>query len=152
MDCDVLVKDDIFKLIQIATSDKSKAVWCVKHDYTPKTKKKFLNQQQTSYQKKNWSSVMVFNNELCTKLEPHYVNEIATGLDLHQFKWLDSDNKIGELPGGFNWLVGEYPKNHNASVLHYTLGTPCFDKYKDCDHSQEWHETLEQVNHCAQKI
>jgi hypothetical protein len=61
----------------------------------------------------------------------------ATGLDLHRFRWLH-DKEIGSIPLEFNWLVGEYEPNPNAKILHYTLGGPYFDDYKNCDHAKEW--------------
>jgi lipopolysaccharide biosynthesis glycosyltransferase len=85
MDCDMLVLDDIVNLWHLR--DDRYAVMVVKHDYTPKESTKFLGQPQTKYVKKNWSSVMLFNNAKCQALSPDYVNT-ATGLELHQFKWL----------------------------------------------------------------
>ena len=85
MDCDMLVLEDIAKLW--ALRDEKYAVMCVKHDHVPKEKTKFLGAQQTKYEKKNWSSVMLFNCAKCTALTPGYVNS-ASGLDLHRFNWL----------------------------------------------------------------
>lgn len=48
---------------------------------------------------------MLFNNARCRALTPDYVNT-ATGLDLHQFKWLANDELIGALPDRWNYLVG----------------------------------------------
>jgi hypothetical protein len=31
--------------------------------------------------------------------------------------------------------------------VHYTLGVPGMEHYKDCDHSAEWHLTKQAVNH-----
>jgi hypothetical protein len=42
------------------------------------------------------------------------------------------------LPLEWNWLVGEYEPNPNAKVLHYTLGTPCFPGYAECDQADLW--------------
>lgn len=42
---------------------------------------------------------------------------------------------IGALPLEWNWLVGEYEPNPDAKILHYTLGTPCFPDYANCDHA-----------------
>ncbi len=151
MDCDVVCMADIYELLKLAQSNQKKAIWCVKHDYTPKTERKFLNQHQSVYQKKNWSSVMVFRNSLCTRLTPSYVN-IASGLDLHQFRWLEDDNLIGELPKEWNWLIGEYEKNDNAKLYHYTLGTPCFPDYKECNHSKIWwDEYLDMISYSKDK-
>ena len=79
-----------------ALRDDRYAVMCVKHDHNPTEDVKFLGEKQTRYQKKNWSSVMLFNCAQCKALTPDYVNT-ASGLELHQFKWLTSDEEIGAL-------------------------------------------------------
>lgn len=135
MDCDMLMVDDIASLW--ALRDDDYAVMVVKHDHQPTEATKFLNQPQTSYDKKNWSSVMMFNGPKCTALTPDYVNT-ATGLELHQFKWLDSDDKIGGLPRRWNYLVDYYPHSDDVSLLHYTTGGPYFDDYVSCDYAEEW--------------
>src|SRR3990167_3020166 len=63
MDCDMLVLDDIAQLWDLR--DDRFAVQCVKHEHVPPEQKKFLGQAQTRYEKKNWSSVMLFNNPRC---------------------------------------------------------------------------------------
>ena len=95
MDCDMLVLDDIANLWEL--KDDKFDVMCVKHNHAPKETKKFLDQPQTQYEKKNWSSVMLFNSQKCTVLTPKYVNE-ETGLNLHRFNWVGDDTLIGDLP------------------------------------------------------
>jgi hypothetical protein len=95
------------------------------HDYTPKNKVKFLGHEQTVYPRKNWSSFMVFNNNMCRNLTPGYVN-MAPALNLHRFVW--ADENIGSLPLEWNWL-DEYPANPDARILHYTNGGPWFDPW-----------------------
>lgn len=137
LDCDMLCQADIGELFLYGLAYPDKAVQVVQHDYVPRSARKFLDQPQTPYRRKNWSSVMLFNNALCKQLTPSYVNA-ATGLNLHQFAWV-KDEQIGGLPIGWNWLVGEYEPNDKAKLLHYTLGTPCFPDYADCDHADLWH-------------
>lgn len=36
MDCDMLCQGDVYELVKIAKKDELRAVWCVKHDYTPR--------------------------------------------------------------------------------------------------------------------
>ena len=115
MDCDMLVLDDIAKLW--ALRDERYAVMCVQHDHQPNETVKFLNQPQTAYGKKNWSSVMLFNNARCKALTPDYVNT-ASGLELHQFKWLESESLIGEIPHGWNHLVGYDAYDPDAPNVH----------------------------------
>lgn len=135
MDCDMVVTEDIVKLWELR--DEQYAVMCVKHDHNPDEDVKFLDAVQTKYQKKNWSSVMLFNNKLCKALTPEYVNT-ATGLQLHQFKWLEDDNLIGEIPIGWNHLVGYNAPNPDASLIHFTEGGPYFHEYTDCEHAGTW--------------
>ncbi len=138
MDCDMLCRADIMQLLAYPLAYPDKAVFVAKHDYVPQTGRKFFNQVQTPYARKNWSSLMVFNNHLCKPLTLNYVNH-TQGLALHQFQWLE-DAQIGELPLGWNWLVGEYPPNEEAKMLHYTLGTPCIEEYKNCEQADLWHD------------
>ena len=150
MDCDMLCRTDIAELAALCDQSADKAVLVCKHDYVPKTKRKFLGQVQTKYARKNWSSLMLFNNERCRALTPQYVNN-ATGLDLHRFKWTD-DASIGELPLEWNWLVGEYDASPAAKIVHYTLGGPWFDEYRTCDYADEWLEENRRANSAANPV
>lgn len=136
MDCDMLCQADIWELALEAVSQRDKSVLVCQHDYTPKTATKMQGQVQTAYRRKNWSSLMVFNNARCQMLTRDYVNH-ATGADLHQFAWL-KDEQIGTLPLTWNWLSGEYDENPSAEMIHYTLGGPWFPGYEACDHADLW--------------
>jgi hypothetical protein len=135
MDCDMLVRTDIARLW--ALRDARYAVQVVQHHHVPAETIKFLDQPQTRYEKKNWSSVMLFNNARCRALTPEYVDS-ASGLELHQFKWLGDDTLIGALPAQWNHLVGHDPYDANAAIVHYTTGGPYFPEYRDCDYADEW--------------
>ncbi len=143
MDCDMLCRGDIAEVFRYASN--LHAVSVVKHDYTLRPEDKFLGQPQTIYAKKNWSSVMFFNNSLCRSLTPAYVNS-ASGLELHQFHWVQ-DGEVGEISKDWNHLVGEYAPNPDARLVHYTLGTPCFAKYANCEYAQEWRDELTDLLH-----
>jgi hypothetical protein len=135
MDCDMLMLDDIAALW--ALRDERFAVQVVKHNHVPREEVKFLNAAQTKYEKKNWSSVMLFNCAKCAALTPEFVNT-ASGLELHQFKWLGDDALIGEIPHRWNHLVGYDPVGAEVSNLHYTQGGPYFDAYRNCDYAEDW--------------
>ena len=135
MDCDQLVLDDIAKLW--AMREERYAVQVVKHNHVPKEEVKFLGAKQSKYQKKNWSSVMLMNCARCTALTPDFVNT-ASGLELHQFKWLQGDDLIGEIPSRWNHLVGYDAPRADAALVHYTIGGPYFAEYQDCEYSREW--------------
>ena len=137
MDCDQLMKADIAELWRLR--DDKYAVQVCKHDYIPKSETKFLGQVQTVYPKKNWSSFMLMNCKKCAALTPDYVNS-ATGLELHQFKWLESEDLIGDLPLEWNWLADEYECKEDVKNIHYTEGGPWFEGYANCDYADDWFE------------
>ncbi len=147
MDCDMLCRVDVAALLRESQVHSEKAVLVCKHDYVPKGERKFLDQVQTKYPRKNWSSLMLFNSARCRALGPDYVNS-ATGLELHRFAWME-DRLIGELALEWNWLVGEYPRNDNAKIVHFTLGGPYFEAYRDCDYGGEWFAEFESMRQCA---
>lgn len=148
MDCDMLVRDDIARLWN--ERDDQFAVMCVQHDQRPSEERKFLNQTQTVYARKNWSSVMLFNNARCRALTVDYVNS-ASGLQLHQFKWLESDALIGALPARWNHLVGHDKPSPEVSIAHFTLGGPYFETYADCEYATEWRQELASMQRVDQK-
>ncbi len=148
-DCDMIVCDDIAKLW--ALRDDRYAVMCVQHDHKPTESVKFLGAVQTKYDKKNWSSVMLFNNAKCAALTPEYVNS-ASGLELHQFKWLDDDSLIGAVPQDWNHLVDVNPANADAKLVHYTLGGPYFNEYMNCEFAAEWFDEYSQTVRCDQRV
>ena len=88
MDCDMMVRSDINELWKLR--DEDYAVMCCQHDYEPKQDVKFRGAKNEKFPKKNWSSMMLMNNAKCKLLTPEYVRT-ASGLELHQFKWLSSD-------------------------------------------------------------
>lgn len=149
MDDDMLVLDDIAKLWDMR--DDRYAVQVVKHHHVPKEDVKFLGKAQTKYEKKNWSSVMLFNCAKCTALTPDYVNS-ATGLELHQFKWLGNDDLIGEIPHRWNHLADYDPfvPVQDVSIVHYTIGGPYYDDFRDCSYAKEWLDERALMNHCDQ--
>lgn len=147
MDCDMLVLDDIAKLW--ACRDPRYAVLVVKHQHTVTEPSKFLGAPQTAYEKKNWSSVMLFNNALCERLTPEYV-DTASGLELHQFKWLADEGLVGDLPGRWNHLVGHAPPSAEVAIAHFTEGGPWFEPRQQCDFSVEWFLEKQRMAHADQ--
>lgn len=140
LDSDMLVREDITALWDLR--DESKAVMVCQHDYKTTTPVKAigtaLEGKNESYPRKNWSSMVLWN---CS----HPRNRILTtdfvasagGKTLHRFEWL-SDDLVGSIPLKWNHLVGEYPYDPSASLVHFTLGAPGFNHYKHCDYSFEW--------------
>lgn len=149
MDCDMIMLDDVAKLW--AYKSDSYAVQCVKHEYWPAEKSKYLGNEQDSYARKNWSSVMLMNCSKCSSLTPWHVNT-ASRLDLHQFKWLgeDSEEKIGQLPPRWNHLVGYGGVCREPALVHFTKGGPYFKEYADVEFAKAWQEEFTSMNHCSQ--
>ncbi len=148
LDCDMLFRDDIAKLWSLR--DERYALQVVKHQHVPPENTKFLGQPQTRYEKKNWSSVMLFNNARCRALDPAYVNR-ASGLDLHQFRWIKDDADIGALPPRWNHLVGYDRYDADAGNVHFTAGGPYFNEYRGCDYAAEWFEALHAMQAVVQR-
>ena len=143
MDCDMLCRSDIAELWD--QRDEQFSVLCVKHNHKPKEKIKFQGEVQTNYPKKNWSSLMLINCSKCKNLTIDYVNK-ASGLDLHRFNWLSSENEIGSISGkGWNHLLcsesGDYSRDtEEPKLVHWTLGGPWFKDQRNMggNFSVEW--------------
>lgn len=148
MDCDMLVLDDIVNLWKLR--DDNYAVQVVKHQHVPQETTKFLGAPQTKYEKKNWSSVILFNNAKCKALTPDYVNT-ASGLDLHQFKWLESEAAIGEIPSRWNHLVDYDQPDNEVSLVHYTIGGPYFSAWQQCEYATAWFTERDKMLHVEDK-
>ena len=150
IDGDMIVRDDIIKLWNLQELDKD--VMVVKHDYQTCMPVKYLGAKNEDYPRKNWSSVILWNcNSFPNRqLTPEFVQK-SSGSFLHRFSWLD-DDRIGELPPEWNWLPDEYGVNLNAKLLHYTLGTPCFQEFADTPQADEWHRERILTEYCQQRI
>jgi lipopolysaccharide biosynthesis glycosyltransferase len=148
IDGDMILKEDITKLYEL--HDDSKAVLVVKHDYKTKSSNKYLGTQNSNYPRKNWSSVILWNCKHLKNLEltPDYVKN-STGEYMHRFNWL-TDDDIGSLPVEWNWLADEYGVNHTAKLIHYTLGTPCFNDYANSPMADAWHNEHNLTTHAIQ--
>ena len=147
VDCDVLIRsNNIEELFQ--SVDLTKAVSCVKHNFTPSESIKMDGQTQTVYPRKNWSSVTVFNCDHPSnyKLTVDMVNSLP-GRDLHRFCWLE-DNEIGELGPEWNWLVRHSPDNIEPKIIHFTDGLPFMPGYEKDKYSDEWRSQLVEWANC----
>lgn len=136
MDCDMFARCQNFGEI-FDICDRSKPVWCVKHNHVPNTHLKMDGQVQTRYERKNWSSFMMFtDHEANKRLTPKAVNTLP-GRDLHRFCWLEED-QIGELGPEWNFLVGHTDPTVNPKVVHFTDGGPWMSGYEHVPYADEW--------------
>jgi len=149
IDGDMIVRGDIAELWDLKQYTKDAMV--VKHDYKTRMKEKYLGSPNEDYPRKNWSSVILWNcNAIRNRqLDPEFVQK-STGAFLHRFSWID-DSRLGELSPEWNWLPDEYGANPNAKLLHYTLGTPCFDEFKHTPMNEHWHAERALTEHCQQR-
>lgn len=136
MDCDVLVRGDIAELF--ARADPAFAVQVVQHDHRPKEALKMDEQIQLDYERKNWSSVVLWNcaHSAHRQLKGGIVDRWP-GLRLQQFRWLIS-TQIGALPECWNWLEGHSLLDAEPKIVHYTRGGPWLPAWEDVPFADEW--------------
>lgn len=140
MDSDMVCLTDISKILELA--DDRYALMCVKHNHVPseeeKEKVKSIDRTQTAYQRKNWSSVMLWNcdHPANKRLTWDMLNSLP-GRDLHRFCWLN-DDEIGELPQKWNHLVGVNSLTGDINIAHFTLGGPWVDGWEPQETDYYW--------------
>lgn len=144
-DSDFLWRCDPMEVFELR--DESCSVMVVKHEYEPKNNYKMNGKYQHKYPKKNWSSLMLFNNSKCTSLTPSTVNNALPSY-LHQFHWTD-DKSIGTLPVEYNWLVGYYSETEafKPKALHYTDGGPWHEQYVGSEYDSLWTSMYNEMHH-----
>ena len=137
-DSDFFFRADIRELEELF--DPVYAIQVVKHNYTPGEALKMSGLKQGTYEKKNWSSLVIWNTA-------HPSNENLTiedvnkrpGRWLHQFSWLD-ESEIGGLPEEWNWLEGWSDIRMSPKVVHFTRGVPTHEGMTRIPYSGEWWE------------
>lgn len=140
MDCDMLVRRDLGLIFDVAERF-DHPLMCVKHQHRPTSDTKMDGQVQSAYERKNWSSFMIFRAAHAAHRDlPKFVNEWR-GLHLHQMRWLEPD-RIGALPLSWNWLAGVSEPDPDPAVVHYTEGAPSMAGYEDSPFADEWRAEL----------
>ncbi len=138
-DCDVVfLRDPRETAAEVGGERRTKAVYVVKHNYQPTREWKMVNQKQTVYPRKNWSSVMLFDCEhpANKRLTLHDINN-RPGRDLHAFYWLH-DSEIGDLKPKWNWLVNEQLCPDELGIAHFTNGGPWIEGWAGAPHDDIW--------------
>lgn len=141
-DCDFLFTRDIAEVFALA--DDRYALMCVKHEHDPVEKTKMGGLVQSRYRRKNWSSLVLWNNAHRENalLTGYVVNEWAGGW-LHGFSWL-KDKDIGALPGEWNWLAGvDKPPQQTPAGIHFTLGVPTIPGCEKTPYAELWRSVLD---------
>jgi lipopolysaccharide biosynthesis glycosyltransferase len=150
VDSDFLFTYDINYLFSKILTDKDahlNAAYVCKHpSYVPKNNKKFYGKPQLTFPKKNWSSLIIFNNSHpdTQKLTPMNVSN-QTPQWLHRFSWTD-DTKLGHISFMWNWLVGEYEAGEPTPFgIHFTNGGP-FNDVHGQDFEDLWYMYRDEMN------
>jgi lipopolysaccharide biosynthesis glycosyltransferase len=149
MDADMVFMSDVKKLFDFC--DDRYAAMVVKHNHIPAEALKMDGREQLKYQRKNWSSFVLWNcghpaNKALTVEKVNFLQ----GRDLHRFVWLE-DSQIGSLPFSYNYISGVSPKIEHGkmpAVIHYTEGGPWFPTCRDVPYGGTWLNEYEewQVN------
>jgi lipopolysaccharide biosynthesis glycosyltransferase len=134
LDSDMLCFADIKELDDLEM--KSFALRVVKHNYVPTNRVKMYGCPQTSYPRKNSSSLMLMD---CAKLKvwSKSVVETETGAYLHQFQDIP-ESLIGDIPEEWNSLD---TFKMGTKLLHFTNGGPWFEQYRQHPHAGLWFAT-----------
>ena len=138
MDNDMLCFGDVKELDELDMT--GIALRVVKHDYQPSNTIKMYGAQQTSYPRKNWSSLMIMNCE-ALGIWTKQVVETQSGAYLHRFQDVP-DEQIGEIPMTWNTLDW---MDDRTKLIHYTNGGPWFKDYENHPHAQVWYEARDEA-------
>ncbi len=138
MDNDMLCLGDIKELAELDM--RPYALRVVKHDYHPTNTVKMYGCPQTTYPRKNWSSLMLMD---CAKLRlwTREVVETQSGAYLHRFQDIP-DEQIGDLPRTWNTL--DWMDEHTR-LIHYTNGGPWFEAYRNHPHADVWYQARDEM-------
>jgi hypothetical protein len=96
-----------------------------------------VNMQQPKFE---WPSVMLFNNALCRKLTPEYVDDPTnkpSALD-----W----GPVGSFTPEWNHCVNKTP-DAEAKLYHYTEGLPVWDEVRNGPLDAHWFIERDAMNH-----
>ena len=150
MDADMLMRSDVREIFEVYGRNKEYAVQVVKHKYEPPLGVKLDGVQQTRYNRKNWSSFMLWNcdHQKNKDLTVDDIN-IKSGSWLHSFGWLD-DDEIGSINEEWNWLDGHSDHNIIPKNVHFTTGGPWFKDWQpqrmiDEHYAAEWLDAEEEI-------
>jgi len=142
---DMMMRGDIAELWELKDWYHT-AVQVVPHDYKTKFPRKYVGTEMEAdnidYPKKNQSSVMLINcsHHAWRHITPESLSNINEQ-ELHRFEFLPNEC-VKTLPNEWNHIVGEQPYNPDAKLVHFSIGVPAMDAYRNWDYADEWFEEL----------
>jgi hypothetical protein len=145
VDSDFIFRESPTKMIEESDFN-TKPVSVVKHNYTAPGGTKMDRQPQADYNRKLWSSLMIFNMKFAGYFPTlREVNE-KSGSWLHQFSWIP-DKYIGDIPERWNYIPTHSEsrvQQHNIGAVHYTEGTFLTTETRNYEDQYLW-QTLQTV-------
>lgn len=136
MDCDMVCLGNIAEVYELDLS----AHWLrvVKQSQIVASHTKMDGKVQTSYPRKNWSSLMLLNCENLTCWTKEAVEE-RSGKWLHRFEPI-TDDRIGSIPPEWN-VLDRY--DNETRMIHYTEGGPWLAGFENHPYGDIWFKYLE---------
>ena len=136
VDCDFLFRKPVRNLFNLV--DDKYAMMCVKFNWTPTNSVKMDNKIQSSYPRKLWSSLMLWNLDHPSNEKMDWIRlNNAEGIHLHTLSWL-KDEEIGEIPPTWNYVPKVSKEESDPAAVHFSEGGPWFKNYEDVDFADEW--------------
>jgi hypothetical protein len=120
------------------------ALRVVKHNHRPTATVKMNGATQTTYPRKNWSSMMLLN---CSRLT-HWTKDVvetASGAYLHRFQDIP-DSQIGDIPNTWNTLD---TLAADTKLIHWTSGGPWIAQTRNCPHADLWLKARDEMRSAA---
>lgn len=144
VDCDFIFKDDVAKLFKEVDKQEGLPLYVVQHDFESKNQLKMDNCEQKNYNRKLWSSLMVFDVDhyMNSELIPSEVNT-RSGLWLHNFLWIDRGTPIGKISERWNFIPNHSEPRvayEDIGAIHYTEGGPWFKGREKCEYSEDYYD------------
>lgn len=145
VDCDFMFLRPITEMLHAINPNKVVSV--VKHDFSRiEEGEKMDGMAQQRYFRKLWSSLMVFNmghEDIFLFNTAHDPNH-ASGSRLHGFLALE-DHQIGEIAEGWNYIPGHSVSMRAPQAVHWSLGGPWMDGYRDSAFGHLWRQRYRDV-------
>ena len=145
MDSDMVALGDISELFHLPMD--GLALRVRQHEHYPEDKIKMGGKTQTSYPRKNWSSLMLMNCPELTAWTKEAV-ETQSGAWLHRFEPIP-DEKIGDISEEWNVLD---EMTGPTKLLHYTSGGPWLKGCEDAPHADVWHRYREEYEQAKASV